>query len=92
MKSYPPQTSVPNVGINSKDNYLYLKNILYFIPYSEGFMRGNLSPMSETANIRVMPCQRSPDDVAYRVDDLGVTMARISPPRELPKEERIPER
>lgn len=30
MKSYPPQTSVPNVGINSKDNYLYLKTFFFY--------------------------------------------------------------
>ncbi|HNR45330.1 MAG TPA: hypothetical protein PKH80_09250 [Methanofastidiosum sp.] len=55
-------------------------------------MRGNLSSMSETANIRVIPYQRSPGDVAYRLDESGVTMMGISPPRELPKEERISER
>ncbi len=55
-------------------------------------MRGNLSSMSKTANIRVTPCQRSPADVAYRLDDSGVTMMGNSPPRELPKEERISKR
>lgn len=55
-------------------------------------MRGNLSSMSETANIRVIPYQRSPGDVAYRLDDSGVTMMGISPPRELPNGERISKR
>lgn len=55
-------------------------------------MSGNLSSMIETANIRVTPYQRSPVDVACRLDDSGVTMMGTSPPRELPKEERIPKR
>jgi hypothetical protein len=53
-------------------------------------MRGKLSSMSETANIRVISYQRSPGDVAYRLDDSGATMMGTSPPRELPKEERVP--
>ena len=53
-------------------------------------MRGKISSMIETANIRVIPCQRSPGDLANRLDDSGVTMMGISPPRELPKEGRIP--
>jgi len=84
------RTTAQNVVRNLIGKYLYLKYFYFFIPYSEGFMSGKLSSMIETANIREIPCQRSPGDVAYRLDDSGVTMMGISPPRELPKEERIP--